>query len=57
MKSKLVWEDSGRRTFALVLDTGEEAFAAFAKDHDLHAATFTAIGAFQSAEVGWFAGP
>jgi hypothetical protein len=28
MKSKLVWEKSGERTFVLILDPGEEAFAA-----------------------------
>jgi uncharacterized protein len=57
MKSKLVWEGGGERTFVLVLETGEEAFAAisrFAKDQGLRAASFTAIGAFERAEVGWF---
>ena len=28
MQSKLVWENAGERTFVLVLDAGEEAFAA-----------------------------
>ncbi|THD57481.1 PPC domain-containing DNA-binding protein [Phenylobacterium sp.] len=57
MKSKLVWENAGERTFVLVLDSGEEAFGAiaqFARDKGLHAASFTAIGAFERAEVGWF---
>src|ERR1700761_6811819 len=57
MRSKLVWEDAGERTFILVLDSGEEAFAAvtqFAKGKGLHAASFTAIGAFERAEGGWF---
>jgi hypothetical protein len=26
MKSKLVWENSGERTYVLILDPGEEAF-------------------------------
>ena len=30
MQSKLVWENAGERTFVLVLDAGEEAFAAIA---------------------------
>ena len=28
MKSRLVWEQSGERTFVVVLDAGDEAFAA-----------------------------
>ena len=57
MKSKLVWENSGERTFVLVLDAGEEAFAAitkFAAQEKLSAASFTALGAFERATVGWF---
>jgi len=57
MRSKLVAETGGERTFVLVLDTGEEAFAAvtaFAADAGLHGASLTAIGAFQQAQVGWF---
>jgi hypothetical protein len=54
MKSKLV---KGERTFVLVLDQGEEAFATiskFAADLNIEAASLTAIGAFERAEVGWF---
>ena len=57
MKSKQVWEEAGERTFVLVLDTGEEAFAtiaAFAAEAGLQGASLTAIGAFARAEVGWF---
>jgi predicted DNA-binding protein with PD1-like motif len=57
MKSKLVWENVGERTFVVVLDSGEEAFAAitaFAAEAGLKAASLTAIGAFETATVGWF---
>lgn len=57
MKSKLLSETSGQRTFAVVLDLGEEAMAAmtdFAANEGITAASVTAIGAFESATVGWF---
>jgi predicted DNA-binding protein with PD1-like motif len=57
MNSKLVWSNAGERTFVLVLDPGEEAFAAitaFAVDRRLSGAALTAIGAFERATVGWF---
>jgi predicted DNA-binding protein with PD1-like motif len=57
MKSKLVWENAGERTFILVLDSGDEAFAAitaFAAEAGLKAASLTAIGAFENATIGWF---
>jgi predicted DNA-binding protein with PD1-like motif len=56
MKSKLASEDDGR-IFVLILDQGEEAFAAvtaFANEKAIKAASVTAIGAFESAKVGWF---
>ena len=56
MRSKLASEDDGR-TFVLILDQGEEAFAAvtaFANAQAINAASVAAIGAFESAEVGWF---
>ena len=56
MKSKLASEHDGR-TFVLILDPGEEAFAAmtaFANEQAISAASVTAIGAFESAKVGWF---
>jgi predicted DNA-binding protein with PD1-like motif len=41
----------------LVLSSGDEAsgcLSSFARDHQLHASHFTAIGAFSSAVVGYF---
>ncbi|MER8430132.1 PPC domain-containing DNA-binding protein [Mesorhizobium caraganae] len=57
MKSQLVSEVGGQRTFVVVLDPGEEAFAtltAFAVDQNVGSASVTAIGAFEKATVGWF---
>ncbi|HZK89451.1 MAG TPA: PPC domain-containing DNA-binding protein [Stellaceae bacterium] len=57
MKSKLVAQAAGERTFVLVLDPGEEAFAAisrFASDEKIAGASLTALGAFEKATVGWF---
>jgi hypothetical protein len=57
MKSRLVWEQAGERTFVVVLDAGDEAFAAiseFANKNGLGGASLTAIGAFERATVGWF---
>ena len=57
MKSRLVWEQAGERTFVVVLDAGDEAFAAitdFANKNDLGGASLSAIGAFERATVGWF---
>jgi uncharacterized protein len=56
MKSRLV---SGHTdsVHVVILDSGEEAFAAltkFANDKKLSAASLTAIGAFERATVGWF---
>jgi uncharacterized protein len=44
-------------TRVVILETGEEAFAAltkFANDARITAASLTAIGAFEKATVGWF---
>jgi len=57
MKSKLIHEHGGERTFALIFETGDEAMAgltAFAKEHRLSAARFTAIGAFRDVTLGYF---
>ncbi|CDX22516.1 conserved hypothetical protein [Mesorhizobium sp. ORS 3324] len=57
MKSKLIAETCGQRTFVVVLDRGEEAFAAltaFAGQKGITGASLTAIGAFEKATVGWF---
>ena len=50
MKSRLIHENGGERTFVLIFETGDEALAgltAFAKEKQLTAARFTAIGAFR----------
>lgn len=57
MQSRLAWEEDGERIYVLILDAGEEAFAAitdFARLHKLSGASLTAIGAFERATVGWF---
>ena len=56
MKAKLL-EHAAQKTWMLVLDTGEEASARlleFAGIQNLGAGHFTAIGAFSSAELGYF---
>ncbi|KRR21638.1 PPC domain-containing DNA-binding protein [Bradyrhizobium retamae] len=57
MKSKLVAAEEQAQVHVVVLDTGEEAFAAltrFAAESGISAASLTAIGAFERATVGWF---
>jgi len=57
MKTSLLHEQGGLRTFALVLDAGDEAIAAltsFASAHHLHAAHLSAIGAFSQVVVAYF---
>ena len=56
MRSKVL-NEKGERSYALVFDTGDEPMsllARFAEKHRIHAARFTAIGAFQEATVGYF---
>ncbi len=56
MKTKLLHED-GERTYALVFDKGDEVVAeleAFAREHEIAAARFTAIGAFSDVNLGYF---
>ena len=56
MNVKLLQEDS-QRTYALVLDTGEEAVAAiedWADSVGVTAASLTGIGAFSAATLGFF---
>jgi len=60
MKSALLDERGGLRTFAVVLGPGDEAIAAvtaFAVDHKLRGSHFTAIGAFSRAVVAYFDWP
>jgi uncharacterized protein len=57
MRSKLIHEHHGEKTFALIFDAGDEAMAGlqgFARQNRLGAAHFTAIGAFQEATLGYF---
>jgi uncharacterized protein len=57
MKSKLLHEVDGRRTFAIVLDTGDEAMGclkAFAGKERVGGAQITAIGAFSRARLAYF---
>jgi len=57
MKSSKIAGDAGYETRVVILDSGEEAFAAltkFADQAQLTAASLPAIGAFEKATVGWF---
>ena len=57
MKSKLVAAEQAAQVHVVILESGEEAFAAltgFIKEKDISAASMTAIGAFERATVGWF---
>jgi uncharacterized protein len=57
MKSASISKEAGRETRVMILDSGEEAFATltkFASETGLAAASLTAIGAFESATIGWF---
>jgi hypothetical protein len=57
VRSKLLAEAGGQRTLILVLDSGEEVLAAvqsFARSERVTGASLVALGAFQSATVGWF---
>lgn len=56
MKSRVLAEGA-ERTFILVVEPQEEAFEAirtFAAEHDVNAASVSAIGAFQSATLAFF---
>lgn len=57
MHSRLISTDDDRRTFCLVLDTGDEAIetlTTFAGENNLTGSHFTAIGAFQYATLAYF---
>lgn len=57
MHAKLLEDDAGLRFHILVLEAGEEAVGAIARFADaegLTAASFTALGAFERAVVGYF---
>ncbi len=57
MHSKLLDESNGQKIFAVILQPGDEvkdALIHFANAEHIGAASFTAIGAFERAIVGWF---
>jgi uncharacterized protein len=57
MKSKVIFEHEGLKTYALVYEKGDEfvsALQSFAEQHRLSASQCTAIGAFSDAVVGFF---
>jgi predicted DNA-binding protein with PD1-like motif len=57
MQHKLLHESSGQRTFALVLETGDEAMDCierFAKQHRISAAEISGIGAFSAVTLKYF---
>lgn len=57
MKSKLIHESNGERTFALVFQTDDpviQLLERFVTDHKVGAARFTAIGALSAATLGYF---
>jgi uncharacterized protein len=57
MKSKRIAADTEAQVHVIILDSGEEAFAAltsFVGEAGISAASLTAIGAFERATVGWF---
>ncbi len=57
MKAKQIHEERGQRTFAVVFDAGDEVVSGltdFATENGLDAASFTAIGAFGTATLGYF---
>jgi len=57
MKSKLLHDDQGEKTYAVIFEKGDEVMAglkSFAKQAGLGGAHFTAIGAFSEATLGYF---
>ena len=57
MQQKLLDERGGQRTFAVVLETGDEALSSlqsFVRDQRVRAAQITAIGAFSDVVLKYF---
>ena len=57
MQSKLLHEADGQRIFAVILATGDEVLSSlqeFVEHENIHAATFTAIGALSDAVLNYF---
>jgi predicted DNA-binding protein with PD1-like motif len=56
MRAKLI-NDAAEKTYAIIMEAGEEVVTQlqrFAKENNLAASRFTAIGAFSSATLGYF---
>jgi predicted DNA-binding protein with PD1-like motif len=57
MRSTLLHENAGQRTFAVILETGDEAMAClhkFVEKERVSSAQITAIGAFRDAKLDYF---
>jgi predicted DNA-binding protein with PD1-like motif len=57
VRHKLLHEDNGLRTYALIFESGDEAMSGlldFAKSMGLRGSRITAIGAFQDATLAYF---
>jgi predicted DNA-binding protein with PD1-like motif len=57
MKTKLLGDDHGQKTFAVIFDTGDSvvpSLLAFAREERLASSHFTAIGALQEVVLGYF---
>nr|CAD6438804.1 hypothetical protein REQ54_04761 [Rhizobium sp. Q54] len=57
MQSRLLLDHAGQRTFAVILQTGDEVMSClkrFTRAEDISAAHLTALGAFQCAELFFF---
>jgi predicted DNA-binding protein with PD1-like motif len=57
MRERLIHESGGQRTFAIVLESGDEVMSClkrFVEAKNLDAAQFSAIGAFSKADLAYF---
>lgn len=57
MQCKLIHEAAGQRTFAVIMETGDEVMScleALAREHRIDGAGITAIGAFQETTLAYF---
>lgn len=57
MKSKIIHQSAGQRTFALIFQTGDEVMDTlkrFANENHLTGSHFTAIGALREAVIAYF---
>jgi predicted DNA-binding protein with PD1-like motif len=57
MKTQLLHEQSGEKTFAIVFEKGDEVITGlhqFAQQHHVTGAYFTAVGAFRDVVLGYF---